>query len=328
MRTDRRLVAGRAGLIVAALIVLAVAPYGLDNYWLRVLTTALMFGAMAQALNCLVGLAGYPSLGNVVFFGVGAYAAAILGEREILSPVLSIVAGGLVAAVYALLTARAMLGLRGSYFLMATVALNGLTLEIAVVARDLTGGTLGLRAPALLIGTPAEVYQAFYFIFLGLVAVSSIVLLALRRSKLGFGMLAIRGNEDAAEALGVPTFRYKTVAWTASALLTGWVGGVYAYWIGFVDPDAVFDLVLSLMVFLMVLIGGRWLVIGPLIGAGIIQYLDVTAWSRFSELHLGVVGLVIVLLVTFLPGGISELPAKVRLSRDWFRRRSLAARAR
>ena len=326
MRTDPRLIAGRAGLIVAALIVLAVTPYWLDNYWLRIVTSALMFGAMAQALNCLVGLVGYPSLGNVVFFGVGAYTAAILGEREILSPVLSIVAGGLVAGLYALLAARAMLGLRGSYFLMATVALNGLTLEVAIVARDLTGGTLGLRAPALLIGTPAEVYQAFYFIFLGLVAVSTVVLLTMRRSKLGFGLLAIRGNEDAAEALGVPTFRYKTIAWTASALLTGWVGGVYAYWIGFVDPDAVFDLVLSLMVFLMVLIGGRWLVIGPLIGAGMIEYLDVTAWSRFSELHLGVVGLGIVALVTFLPGGISELPAKHSLDR--FRRRRVAARAR
>jgi branched-chain amino acid transport system permease protein len=326
MRTDSRRV--RIGLLVAAILVLAVVPFGLDNYWLRVLTTALMFGAMAQALNCLVGLAGYPSLGNVVFFGVGAYAAAILGDREVLSPPLAIMAGGIVAGLYALLTARAMLGLRGSYFLMATVALNGLTLEVAIVARELTGGTLGLRAPALLIGSPAEVYQTFYFIFLGLVAVSSIVLFTLRRSKLGFGMLAIRGNEDAAEALGVPTFWYKTVAWTASAVLTGWVGGVYAYWIGFVDPDAVFDLVVSLMVFLMVLIGGRWLVIGPLIGAGIIQYLDVTAWSRFSEWHLGVVGLVIVLLVTFLPGGISELPARFKQTVDRFRRRSLAARAR
>ena len=323
MPTDRV----RRGLLLAAVVVvLLVLPYSLDNYWLRMVTTALMFGALAQALNCLVGLTGYPSLGNVVFFGVGAYAAAILGDREVFSPWVSIAVAGVIAGLYALIVARAMLGLRGSYFLMATVALNGLTLEIAIVARDLTGGTLGLRAPALVIGTPVEVYRAFYYFFLGLVVVSSVALLVLRRSRMGFGMLAIRGNEDAAEALGVPTFRYKTLAWVTSAVLTGWAGALYAYWIGFVDPDAVFDLILSIMVFLMVLIGGRWLIIGPLIGAGLIQYLDVAAWSRFSEWHLGVVGLAIVLLVIFLPGGISELPAK--LSLDKLRRRIVAARAR
>jgi branched-chain amino acid transport system permease protein len=316
----------RVLLIAAAIVFFAAIPFGLDNYWLRILTTALMFGALAQALNALVGLTGYPSLGNIVFYGVGAYAAAVLGEREIVSPGVAILLAGPIAGLYALLVARAMLGLRGSYFLMATVALNALTLEIAVVARDLTGGSLGLRVPPLVVGTPAHVYQVFYFLFLAVVAIASVVLLYLRRSKHGFGMLAIRGNEDAAEALGVPTFRYKTLAWVASGTLTGWVGGLYAYWIGFVDPDAVFDLVLSLMVFLMVLIGGRWLIVGPLIGAMLIQYLDVTAWSKFSDLHLGIVGLVIVLLVTFLPGGISELPSKLSINR--FRSRRLAARSR
>lgn len=312
--------------VVLGVVLLAASPLALNNYWLRIVTTALMFGALGQALNVIVGLAGYPALGNVVFFGVGAYAAAILSSRDILPPALALIAAGPVAGVFALLVARAMLSLRGAYFLMATVALNGLVQQVAVVSDGLTHGPRGLNVPALVTGDSQLVYSSYLWMFMGLAAVCALVLVGLRRTRMGFGMLAIRGNESAAEALGIPTFRYKTIAWVLSAMLTGWVGAVYAFWLIFIDPATVFDLLLSLTALLMVLIGGRWLVFGPLIGAALIEYLDVTAWSKSTELHEGILGLAIVVLVVFLPGGVSEVPAQIRrrLSRSRRSRGELA----
>lgn len=312
--------------VAVAVVLLAASPLALNNYWLRIVTTALMFGALGQALNVIVGLTGYPALGNVVFFGVGAYVAAILSGRDIMSPLLALLVAGPAAGAFALLVARAMLSLRGAYFLMATVALNGLVQQIALVTGDLTHGPRGLNVPALVTGDSDFVYASYLYLFMGLVALCSLVLVGLRRTRMGFGMLAIRGNENAAQALGIPTFRYKTIAWVLSAMLTGWIGACYAYWLVFIDPATVFDLLLSLTALLMVLIGGRWLVLGPILGAALIEYLDVTAWSKSTELHEGILGLAIVVLVVFLPGGVSEVPAQIRkrLSRIRRPRRELA----
>jgi branched-chain amino acid transport system permease protein len=129
----------------------------------------------------------------------------------------------------------------------------------------------------------------------------------LRRSRLGYGLLAIKGNEDAALMLGVPTFRYKAVAWAASAALSGIIGGVYAFWIGYIDPESVFDLLISLTVILMVLLGGRLLVLGPIIGALAYEIVDVVAWREFNEARLAALGIALVLIVRFVPGGLPEI---------------------
>jgi len=298
-----------AVIISAALV----APFALNNYWLRILTTALMFGALGQALNVLVGLSGYPSLGNVVFFGTGAYAAGVLANSFGMAPLPSVLAGAGVAAGYALLVSRAMLLLRGSYFLMATVALNALTLEIITVLRGLTKGALGLNIPPLVVGSATRVYTVFYFIFLSVAVASGMILTLLRRSKMGYGLLAIRGNEDVAQVLGIPAFWYKTAAWCISAALTGAIGGFYAYWIGFIDPSTVFDLIFSVEIFLIVLLGGRLLIWGPVLGALVFQYLSVITWARFIETHLAVLGAAIVLLVLFAPGGIPQVAERVQV---------------
>jgi branched-chain amino acid transport system permease protein len=151
------------------------------------------------------------------------------------------------------------------------------------------------------------VYTVFYFIFLAVLAISSVVLLVLRRSRLGYGLLAIKGNEDAAMMLGVPAFRYKAVAWALSAGLTGVIGGIYAFWIGYIDPDSVFDLLISLTVILMVLLGGRLLILGPLMGALAYTIVDVLAWREFNEARLAALGILLAVVVRFVPGGLPEL---------------------
>jgi branched-chain amino acid transport system permease protein len=286
---------------------LLVLPFGLSNFWLRVMTTGLMFAGLGLAMQIMIGLAGWPALGNVVFFGVGAYGAALLTLRLDAPFWVAIPFGGLLAAVVALIASRAMLSLRGSYFLMATVALNFAMLELVLVGRDLTNGPQGLTLKPIADGSPQEVYTYFYLLFLGVLVVSALVVLLMRNSRLGFGLLAIKGNEEAAQMLGVPTFRYRAVAWATSAALTGVIGGVYAFWIGYIDPESVFDLLISLAVILMVLLGGRLLIFGPILGALVYELLDVVAWREFNELRLAVLGLALILIVRFLPGGLPEL---------------------
>jgi branched-chain amino acid transport system permease protein len=296
---------------VVAVLVLAVAlivlPFGVGNFWLRTLTTTLMFAGLGHAMQLMVGLAGWPALGNVVFFGVGAYTAGLLSLRADVPPPIAIALGGIVAGAVALAAARAMLALRGSYFLMATVALNFAMLELVLVARDITNGAQGLTLQPVVTGSPQTVYLAFYFIFLATLGASSLVIALVRRSRLGHGLLAIKGNEDAALMLGIPAFRYKAVAWGASAALSGVIGGIYAFWIGYIDPESVFDLLISLTVILMVLLGGRLLILGPIIAAFAYEVVDVVAWRELNEARLAALGLALVVVVRFLPGGLPEL---------------------
>lgn len=112
--------------------------------------------------------------------------------------------------------------------------------------------------------------------------------------------------------LGVPTFRYKAIAWALSAGLAGAVGATHAYWIGFIDPGSSFDLIMSLEVFLIALLGGPLLVIGPIIGAFTFEVAGVIAWASFTEAHLAVLGVLMVIVVTYLPGGLPELPTRIR----------------
>jgi branched-chain amino acid transport system permease protein len=304
-------VLGRLGwripVVIALATLLIALPFGLGNFWLRVMTTALMFAGLGHAMQIMVGLAGWPALGNVVFFGVGAYAAALINLRLDVPVILAIPLAGLVAALVSLVASRAMLSLRGSYFLMATVALNFAMLEFTQVTRVITNGPQGLTLPPVVTGSPQFVYTVFYFAFLGILGLSSVVLLLLRRSRLGYGLLAIKGNEDAALMLGVPTFRYKAAAWAASAALSGIIGGIYAFWIGYIDPESVFDLLISLSVILMVLLGGRLLVLGPIIGAFAYEIVDVVAWREFNEARLAALGIALVLIVRFVPGGLPEI---------------------
>jgi len=310
--TGRRAVPWRAILLAIIVAGLILVPFGLGNFWLRVTTTMLMFAGLGHAMQLMIGLAGLPALGNIVFFGVGAYAAALLTLRVGLPPPVAIGLGGAVAAAVGLATSRAMLSLRGSYFLMATVALNFALLELVQVTREWTNGPQGLTLPSIVSGSPQTVYLTFYFLFLAVLGASSLLIVLIRRSRLGYGLLAIKGNEDAALMLGIPAFRYKAMAWCASAALSGVIGGIYAMWIGYIDPESVFDLLISLTVILMVLLGGRLLILGPILGAFAYELVDVIAWRELNEARLAGLGIALVVVVRYLPGGLPELVDHVR----------------
>jgi branched-chain amino acid transport system permease protein len=175
---------------------------------------------------------------------------------------------------------------------------------------SVTGGGTGISLP---------IYQfpnsVFYYIMLGLLLGILALTRAMSRGRLGFGLIAIRENEQAAEVLGINALRYKVTAYTISGLFIGLTGGAYAYWITFIDPGTVFDVGYTVEIITMVVLGGAGSVAGPLIGAFILTIVSEVLNAYVPSLHLAVLGAIIVLVVLLIPNGVVEyLGFKRRLS--------------
>lgn len=297
--------------ILGALLVvtLAVMPQVLSLYWLRLLTSILMLAVVSQGINAMAGFVGYPAFGNVVFFGLGAYGTAIAIASGMTFLPLALLFGAAPAILVAMTIGPLLLRLRGHYFAIATLGLNEVMSVLTANLSSLTGGAAGLSLP-LQSGTAADIGRAAYFGFVVLFAASIVFGIVLRDSRFGLGCRAIRANEPAAEATGVPTLLVKSIAWTASALLTAVAGGLYARWVGFIEPSLVFDMALSVKAFVMFLLGGAGTVFGPFIGAILIEGTTTAAWTHLLNLHLMVLGVTIMLIVMVVPDGVHGLAAR------------------
>lgn len=312
----------RSAAIAAVLMaILMVLPPFLSLYWLRLLTSVLMLAVIAQGMNAMAGFVGYPAFGNVVFFGIGAYGTALaIAAGFGMAPALLV--GAVPAATLALAVGPLLLRLRGHYFAIATLGLNEVVSALAANLSGLTGGAAGLSLP-LGAGTASDAAQRAYFGFVALFAASLALGIFLRDSRFGYGCRAIRSNEEAAEATGVATLRVKSIAWMLSALLTAVAGGLYARWVGFIEPSLVFDMAISVKAFVMFLLGGAGTVFGPLIGSLLIESATTLAWSHLLKLHLLVLGVTIMLVVLVLPDGAQGFVARHWPTvRAWWRPRS------
>jgi branched-chain amino acid transport system permease protein len=309
-----------AAAAIAVLAVLLVLPPFLSLYWLRLMTSILMLAVVAQGINAMAGFVGYTAFGNVVFFGIGAYGTALSIGSGFALPV------GLLASVIAAATLAAVIGplllrLRGHYFAIATLGLNEVVSALASNLSGVTGGAVGFSLP-LVPGTAADNANRAYFGFVVLLAASLALGIYLRDSRFGYGCRAIRANEEAAEATGVATLRTKTVAWMLSAALTAAAGGLYARWVGFIEPPLVFDMAIAVKGFVIFLLGGPATVFGSLIGALLIEGATTLAWSHLLKLHLLVLGTAIMLVVLLIPDGIQSLVSSPwPIVRAWFRGR-------
>lgn len=290
-------------LTIATLVVLVLLPQYIDGYWLRFYTGMFMVAGLAQGLNIVAGFTRYPALGNVVFWGLGAYVGGI-GMNLGLPFFAAVVLAGVSCGSLALALGVPFMRLRGSYFLMATIGLNEVIRQVITnFFTDHTGGGRGLRYP-LMEGTVGYVYDYFYFTMLGLALGATLIAYLVRRSKLGMGMLAIGANEDAASVLGVPTTLFKGIAWAISAMVFGVFGVAYGYWNAYMDPATGFDIIYSVELFIVFLIGGPGLIAGPLLGALVVQGASEFVWSNFLDLHVGALGVLMIAAVLFLPRGI------------------------
>ncbi len=274
--------------------------------WMDILTIAIL----AMSWNFIGGLTGYPSFAPAAFFGLGAYVTAILmnaGFNFFLTLAIGSAFGGLIA----LLLGIPILRLRGHYFAIATFGVAEFFRELADNLR-ITGGGDGINLPQI-IGGPDYFTRFFYFSMLGVAVLTFLVQYFVTRHRLGYGLVAIRENEDAAAMTGIDTTKYKIIAFVLSSIFPAMGGGVYAYRAAFLEPIDVFDILFSIKAIVMTMLGGVGTVMGPLVGSFLMEYLTDYLWSEFTEFHSLLLGLIIVLIVLFLPRGLMALFHELRL---------------
>ncbi|MDJ0950162.1 MAG: branched-chain amino acid ABC transporter permease [Alphaproteobacteria bacterium] len=279
-----------------------------DNYFLRLATFMLMYAVLALSWNFIGGMAGYPSFATAAFFGLGAYCGAILQKAGV-PMFLSWAAAGLFTGVFAMLLGRAILHLKGHYFAIASLIVAEALREVVNTWTELTGGGMGLNLPVLQMDVTDQ--ARFFFFAMLVVAASTFVLSAVViRGKLGFGLSCIKQNEDAANILGVDATRYKVFAFVLSAVFVGPAGAIYAGWVNYIEPADAFDVLLSVKPIVMVILGGAGTLYGPVVGAFAFLILEEVVWRNVLTFHSGLLGLLIVLLVLFMPQGLIRVTAR------------------
>jgi branched-chain amino acid transport system permease protein len=292
----------RAVLAAAVFAALLAVPRVVSPYQLLTYTTALALALMAQGWNFIGGYAGYAAFGNVAFFGIGAYATGLLMISRWQVPFLpALLAGALLSAMVAALVGVAVLRLKGQYFAIATLGVAEACREIAGAWDQVTQGATGIDLPV------RSDSSFFYYVALALVAAGVLATAGLARSKVGYGWIAIREDEDAARMLGIDTILFKVAAFALSAAFAACAGGIIAYQDIHVAPDDFFKIEYTLQMIIACVIGGTGTVWGPLLGAAAYQLLSTYVWSRFLELHPTVLGLLVILFVVFLPRGLMDL---------------------
>ena len=298
-----------AGLVAVAILI--ALPAVLNAYAVTILIFIFFYGFLGQAWNIVGGYAGQLSAGHAAFVGVGGYTAAMLSIERGLTPWLGMFVGAALAAglgaVIGYLGFR--FGLRGFYFVLLTVAFAELC-RILVSNIDALGGALGLYVTFT--GNPRQFQfqdqRAYYYIALALMLLATGVAALIERRRFGIYLAAIREDEEACEALGVDTFKYKMLAMLVSSFLTGLGGTFYAFYLFSLQPNTVFGIPLSVEIIIRPIIGGSGTLLGPILGSFILTPLGELSRHYFGQsglhgAHLIVYGLLLIGVVLFLPQG-------------------------
>ncbi|HVG22324.1 MAG TPA: branched-chain amino acid ABC transporter permease, partial [Blastocatellia bacterium] len=281
----------------------AAAPFIFQaRYSQHVLILVLLYVALGSAWNILGGFAGQLSLGHAAFFGIGAYAAAIIASKSQLSPWWAMIAGPVVALPVALVVGWVCFRLRGPYFTLATIAVGEMVRLVALNWQKLTGGAVGVVIrPSIFSGTSKIPY---YYIILVMAAATVALCHFISRRKLGYFFMAIREDDETAESIGIDTTRYKLAALGLSASITAAAGAFYANYFLFVDPTIVLPLALSVEIVLMAIIGGLGTVAGPVLGAVLLKLSSEIFRSYFQQANLLIYGALLIVVILFMPGGL------------------------
>jgi len=305
--------------ILIVLAVLATVPLlTASNVVLNFLTLALLIALVGQGWNVLGGYGGQYSFGHAAFFGTGAYVTAILQTRYGVNAwvgfAAGVAAGAAVGAVIGALTFRS--GLKGSYFALVTLAFAEVFRILASVA-PVTGAGVGILVK-LDLRPEAFQFQSrapFYWILLALVGVSLVIVRLIEHSRFGAWLVAVRENEDAAQALGVDATRVKLLAITVSAAMTAAGGAFYVQYFLFIDSGIAYGPWISIEALLAPIVGGIGTVFGPLLGALVVRTLGELTKLAIGDapgLDLVIFGGVLILVVAFAPRGIAGLLSDLR----------------
>ena len=294
-----------------AVLVLLALPAVLNGYAVTIFILIFFYGFLGQAWNLVGGYTGQLSVGHAAFVGIGGYTAAMLSIEKGITPWLGMFAGGVLAAalgaVIGYLGFR--FGLRGFYFVLLTVAFAEVC-RILVSNIDAVGGALGLYITFT--GNPRQFQfqdqRAYYYIALALMLAATGVVGAIERRRFGIYLTAIREDEEACEALGVNTFKYKMFAMVVSSFLTGLGGTFYAFYLFSLQPSTLFGIPLSVEIIIRPIIGGAGTLLGPILGSFILTPLGEVSRYYFGQgslhgAHLVAYGMLLIAVVLFLPQG-------------------------
>lgn len=297
-------------LAIIAIAVLSMLPAFLTPFYVRLGLSVFLAAGMAMSWYILGGMASYYSFGHAAFVGVGAFAGALAIEQFATTHWLGTLLVGagasmLACAVLAATIGLPLLRLRGHYFTIAMLA-------VALVCSELTSafpalrGSIGISLPDI---APASVTSEAFFYWVTLAALVAITAIAaiISKSRLGYGLMAIREDEDAAQMLGVPTTRSKMLAFVISATFAGLMGCLFALNLAYITTESVFSNKLSLDMIVNTLLGGISSIFGPIVGAAAMTLLTKAILGNFIDYHLAITGLIIILVVFLAPEGLIGL---------------------
>lgn len=289
--------------IILILIVLAglvAVPWFGSDVLVQFGINALLLAVLAQGWNIIGGYTGYASFGNSVFYGLGSYGVGIAMVQWELPFAAGLALGVVLAVAFAILLGLPVLRLKGHYFAIATLALA--QVMAAIVSNvPLAGQNIGLVLP------PLNNDRLFYELALGLLVAVTLTIWWLSRSKFGFGLIAIRENEEGAKVMGVNTTLYKVMAFALSGVFSSLAGGIHAYWVTFIDPESAFDISLNVKMIIMAVFGGPGTILGPIVGALSLSAISEILSSEMTSIAGLFFGVVVVAAVVLMPRGLADI---------------------
>lgn len=295
----------RLAAIAFALLILVFPVLSDDLYYQNMIILSLVFAIGAVGLNIISGYGGYISLGQSAFIGIGAYTIGLGALKVGGSPWIWVPIAGVTSGLIAMLMGLIAMRTRGHSFVILTIAFLFLFQLVAINWDSLTNGTQGLSLP-IPMWDVAYQYWPFYYALILVLVIAVLVSWRIRSTKFGMGLVAMREDEDKAATIGVNTPVYKMLGFIASGVFIGMAGAIYAYYLAFIDPRGVFAIVMSVQIILCMLLGGRGTLLGPVLGAFIIEPLNEFANQQMGggNSRLLIFGGLMALVVLFLPKGI------------------------
>jgi len=267
----------------------------------------LILATLAQSWNIIGGYTGYPSFGNSVFYGLGGYGVAIAMVQYGLPFPVGLAIGISLAVGFAILLGLPVLRLRGHYFAIATLGLAEVMTAI-VSNLEIAGRNVGLILPLV------KGDALFFELSLILLVVTTLAVMWISRSRFGFGLIAIRENEQAAAVMGVNTTLYKILAFALCSIFAAGAGGIHAYWITYLDPGSAFDVALNVKMIIMAVFGGPGTIFGPVLGAFVLSAISEILAAKVTSLASIFFGIVIIAAIVFMPRGFADLVRRFRQS--------------
>ena len=304
--------------LTVALVIVVLLGLGIGSlyseslgYYRETITTFMVLFSIVLGLNVILGYTGYVSFGHAVFYGIGGYTAMVLMYYHGVNVYLAMLAAVLAAMGAAYLVGLIVLRLRGAYFAIATIAVLE-AFRVVAANVDYLGGSEGLQLSATYYRSYSiaeyhglmAVHYIAYFLLVGVVALGLLINLYVSRSKFGAGLRAIREDEDAAEAIGVNTWKYKTLAFVLSSITPALAGAIIAWKRMIVLPGEFFNLGLSIEAIISTMLGGAGTVLGTITGTAIYHAVKTAFLTSFPSLHLVIFGATIAVIAELLPMGI------------------------